>query len=162
MFLKNKILLIISLFSFTFLFNSCVQEESSSFGVVVSVFSDSGFTKPLEGICVTIRNGSDKIMAFSITDESGILNSENRTGLYFVQSPGRSSEENRENECVVEDLSVIYEQMKSSSVHTEYYLFVNDPDSKFYNDKYEHVKVFLNELNEEHTKNVHLPARTLR
>lgn len=155
MFVKNKILLIISLFSFTFLFNSCVQEESPSFGVEVGVFSDSEFTDPLEGICVTIRrNGSNKIMAFSITDESGILNSENRTGLYFVQSPGRSSEENIENECVVEDLSVIYEQMKSSSVPTEYYLFVNDPDSKFYNNQYKHVKVFLNELNEEHTKNV--------
>ncbi len=70
MFVKNKILLIISLFSFTFLFNSCVQEESPSFGVEVGVFSDSKFTDPLEGICVTIRNGSDKIMAFSITDES--------------------------------------------------------------------------------------------
>lgn len=155
MFVKNKILLIISLFSFTFLFNSCVQEESPSFGVEVGVFSDSEFTDPLEGICVTIRrNGSDKIMAFSITDESGILNSENRTGLYFVQSPGRSSEENRKNECVVEDLSVIYEQMKSSSVSREYYLFVNDPNSKFYNNQYKHVIVFLNQLNEEHTKNV--------
>lgn len=159
MFVKNKILLIISLFSFTFLFNSCVQEESPSFGVEVSVFSDSEFTYLLEGIYVTIRNGSDKIMAFSITDESGILNSENRTGLYFVQSPGRSSEENRKNECVVEDLSVIYDQMKSSSDSTEYYLFVNDPDSKFYNNQYEHVKVFLNQLNEEHTKNVCLKSQ---
>lgn len=159
MFMKNKILLIISLFSFTFLFNSCVQEESPSFGVEVGVFSDSEFTDPLEGIYVTIRNDSDKIMAFSITDESGILNSENRTGLYFVQSSGRSSEENRENECVVEDLSVIYEQMKSSSDSTEYYLFVNDPDSKFYNNQYKHVIVFLNQLNEEHTKNVCLKSK---
>ena len=153
----NKKIFFVGLCLFAFSFFSCDPAEAFFKRITFPVICLENDEQPASNVYVNLRNDSlsNKVLAHDETNCKGV------GFIVFVEVPDINGKYRylTEAEYRCEDLSPIDAQIESTG-ETDFYIVVNDKETKYYNPKYETEILYLNEFSDDRyfDKKVYLSA----
>ena len=153
----NKKIFFVGLCLFAFSFFSCDPAESFFERIMFPIICLENDEQPASNVYVNLRNDSlsNKVLAHDETNCKGV------GFIVFVEVPDINGKYRylTEAEYRCEDLSPIDAQIESTG-ETDFYIVVNDKETKYYNPKYETEILYLNEFSDDRyfDKKVYLSA----